>query len=118
VATVPSLEPNYAEIAKGLAELQDFRLLFYVLIVLLVGMVIERAWAGHSMRREREKLLVQLATERKEMGEERKDMWKVADKFSEAATQWSDQTDKLVIELQVLRALTARAESTGLGDGR
>jgi hypothetical protein len=90
----PTPSPETLEkLANGLAQLQDFRLLFYVLIVLIFAMFAERWFASYGMRKEREK------------------MWTVADKFSEAAKDWGAQTDKLVVELQVLRALTSRVES-------
>lgn len=94
----PAPSPETLEkLANGLAQLQDFRLLFYVLIVFIFAMFAERWFTSFQMRKEREK------------------MWAVADKFSDAAKEFSDQTDKLVVELQVLRALTSRVESV---DGR
>ena len=89
---VPSSE-TLQQISHDLAQLQDFRLLFYVLILIIILLITERWLAAAGMRKERQ------------------DMWKVADKFSTAAKEFSDQTDKLVIELQVLRALTSRVES-------
>jgi hypothetical protein len=98
----PTPSPETLEkLANGLAQLQDFRLLFYVLIILLFLMVLERAWAAAGMRKER-----------KDMVAERQQMWAVADRFSEAAREYGENTDKLVVELQVLRALTARVETT------
>jgi len=90
--TTPSPE-TLEKLANGLAQLQDFRLLFYVLIVMIFVLIAERWSASYGMRKEREK------------------MWAVADKFSEAAKEFSEQTDKLVVELQVLRALTSRVET-------
>ena len=87
----PSSE-TLEKLANGLAQLQDFRLLFYVLIVMVFALIGERWMAASGMRKEREK------------------MWGVADKFSQAAKEFGEQTDKLVVELQVLRALTARTE--------
>jgi len=113
VIQTPQITPDQMrELTNGLAQLQDFRLLFYVLIILLIASWIERWWAGHAMRREREGLLTTLAAERAQMSKERESMWAVSDKFTEAAKGWKDQTDKIVVELQVMRALNARTEST------
>lgn len=102
--TPPTL--NLKEVGEAIAQLQDFRLIMYVLIVVLVIVVTERGFSAWGMRQER-----------KQLAEERKEMWKVADKFTEAAKGVGDTVDKLVIELQVLRALTSRVEQRpGHGD--
>lgn len=98
-APTPSPE-TIEKLADGLAKVQDFRLLFYVLILVLILMVLERWTASAGMRKEREQ------------------MWAVADKFTEAAKEYSSNTDKLVVELQVLRALTARVEANVTPPGR
>lgn len=99
-ASTISPTPDLAEVGRRLAELQDFRLIFYVLIVIVFTMAIERALSAWGMRKERA-----------EMRLERQEMWKVADKFTDAAKEFSEQTNKVVVELQVLRALAARVEA-------
>ena len=94
---VPTID--VVETGKVMARLQDFQLILYVFVLIFVVLVGERIWAGWSMRREREK------------------MWEVADKFGAAAEKLGEQTNKLVVELQVLRALASRVESV-TDDGR
>lgn len=92
--------PSVTEVGKVMAGLEDFKLIIFVLLVLIFIMVAERAAAAFGMR-----------AERRDMRAERERMWAVADKFGEAATAIGEQTDKLVVELQVLRTLAARVES-------
>lgn len=91
---------DVVQVGKVMATLDDVRLIIYVLIVVIVVLIMERVWTAAGVR-----------AERRDMRAEREKMWEVADKFGSAAEKVGEQTDKLVVELQVLRALSSRVES-------
>jgi hypothetical protein len=96
--------PSVTDVADGMARLDPTETALFVLIVLFFVMVTERGLAAWGMRQERQ-----------QMSSERQRMWDVSDKFAEAAKEYSEATDKVVVELQVLRALAARVESNSDG---
>lgn len=99
-ATVPVSTVDMQEVGRVMATLDDWRTIVYAMLVIFAIMVLERAAAAWGMR-----------NERRDMRAEREKMWEVADKFGEAAKEYTSATDKVVVELQVLRALAARVES-------
>lgn len=102
----PSLSSMDVEkIGRVMATLDDFRLLQYVLIVVIIGLGLLVAWLFGGIGRERRETNATMAAERERM-------WSVADKFGAAADKIGEQTDKLVVELRVLRALSSRVEVT------
>lgn len=92
--------PNVNDLGRIIPTLDPQQLLVFVLLVIIIIIIIDRWQTSLSIRQER-----------KEMSAERQQMWLVSDKFGEAAKMIGDQTDKLVVELQVLRTLAARVES-------
>jgi FtsZ-interacting cell division protein ZipA len=101
---------NVEAVGKVMATLDDVRLILYVAIVLIVVLVLKDFWTAAGMRADRKEMRAERETLRAEAAKEREKMWEVADKFGEAAEKIGEQTDKLVIELQVLRAISARVE--------
>jgi hypothetical protein len=98
VQTNPSI-PDPVEAGRVAAQLSDWQTITYFLMVLLVAFLVERYLYSRSVRQER-----------KDMASERQQMWAVSEKFGEAATKLGEQTNSVVTELQVQRALNARLE--------
>lgn len=87
--------PDVIKAGEVLATLNDWRAIVFVMMFLIAFMLIERAFASFQMRKERER------------------MWLVADKFGQAAESMVGTVNELKTELAVLRAVSARVESTG-----
>jgi len=90
----PSAMPDVAEVGRAAAGLPQDQIPLYFLMVVIAMMIVERGLAAWNMSKEREK------------------MWAVADKFGDAADKLGEAMGELKTELAVLRAVSARVEST------
>jgi hypothetical protein len=95
------VQPDVVEAGRVLATLDDWRAIAFVLVLVIVILIVERAWYSSAIR-----------GERRDMSAERERMWGVSEKFGDAAAKYSEATHKVVTELEVNRALNARLEST------
>lgn len=92
--------PGAKELSDSVVQLQGNQLVVWALLVVIVIMASERFLAAWGMRQERKDMVAERA------------LWmSLGDKFGEAAKELGEQTDKLVVELQVLRHLASRVES-------
>lgn len=99
--------PDVVAAGRVLATLDDWRALMYIMVITLVlfaALIISLVRA--LLRRSGE-----MQEERKAMAAERERMWGVSEKFGDAADKLGGETNKVVTELQVQRALSSRFES-------
>lgn len=96
--TVPQ-NPDVVEAGRVLATLDDWRAIVFILAFIIVVLIIERGWAGWSMRKERQ------------------DMWMVANKFGDASDKLTVVMNDVKTELAVLRYVSSRVESTSTTNG-
>jgi hypothetical protein len=98
--------PDVVDAGRVLATLNDWRALLYVMVVTqatFIGLVI-------ALVRALLKRSADMAKEREEMSQERGRMWAVSEKFGDAADKLGRETNRVVTELEVQRALNARLE--------
>lgn len=95
---------DVAEIGRVSAQLSDWQTITFFLMAIIAMLILERAWAAYSFRKEREA-----------MAHERERMWAVSEKFGEAADKLGERTHQVVTELEVNRALNARTEQVMAG---
>lgn len=84
---------------RAAAQLSDWQTVTYFLMVIIVMLIAERVYYATMIRKER-----------RDMAGERERMWSVSDKFGDAAKTLGENTNKVVTELEVQRALNARME--------
>lgn len=84
--------PKPSEIAEGLATLDDWRSMIYVLVILLILAAVERWSSYHRAAKEREK------------------MWEIAQTMGVNAEKIAGAMNDLTAEVKAFRIISARVE--------
>lgn len=100
VASQARTAADAVESGRVLANLNDWRAMTWVLVVVIAMLLLERVWARIDMR-----------IERKQMHAERQQIRELAKDFADSANKTSDALAGITAQMAVMQALSARAEA-------
>lgn len=107
-----------AEIAKTVAEngrvlatLDDWRAMGFLVVLFFIVMAVERWSAARGMRAERAEMRKEREQMRLDMQAERNKLYEVADKFTAVAERLGENANRVVTQLEVLKAVSSRVEA-------